>query len=257
MSRIDPNPRRSPLAVRTLYVVQVAALLACAVDASPGSRPELAVGAHAGGEAGETSASGSPDAAGEDDARVYTNADAEARPDPAVQDAEASGSDASSRFDAGPARGAVRTTLVAPSLWRSVGPFDDPFEDGPELPRCSTAALMAEMLAGEPVFSVDTGECDYVTVSQSIQRAVAPGETIRVRLWHFELDAPEPAEAHAALRVDGLSILDERVKIPQPGGLIAKQLQLVRAIPEGALVHFHLHNHGANSWSLVEVSAGP
>jgi hypothetical protein len=192
-------------------------------------------------------------------ALIACAADPGAQPDSAEQDAEAdaSASDAAAPFDAGSVSGDVRTTLVVPSLWRPVGPFEDPFDDGPEVPRCPSTALMAETLAAEPVFSVETGECDYVTVSQSMQRAVAPGATIHVRLWHFELDASEPAEAHAALLIDGLSILDERVEIPQPGGLIARQLQLPRAVPAGALIHFHLHNHGANSWSLVEVSAGP
>jgi hypothetical protein len=52
-------------------------------------------------------------------------------------------------------------------------------------------------------------------------------------------------------------VLDERIPIPRPGGLIARQRTLERALPAGAPVYFHLHNHGANSWSLVEVSAGP
>ena len=35
-----------------------------------------------------------------------------------------------------------------------------------------------------------------------------------------------------------------------------QQVRAERAIPAGAAVLFHLHNHGANSWALVEVSAG-
>jgi hypothetical protein len=59
------------------------------------------------------------------------------------------------------------------------------------------------------------------------------------------------------IRVDGLSVLDERIPIPKPGGLIVRELRVERDIPAGAPVYFHLHNHGANSWALVEVSAGP
>ncbi|MDB4974017.1 MAG: hypothetical protein JWN48_2358, partial [Myxococcaceae bacterium] len=80
------------------------------------------------------------------------------------------------------------------------------------------------------------------------------GETLKVRLWHFELSAPEPATAHVAVLVDGLAILDETVPIPAAGGLLIKELRVPRPIPAGAPVYFHLHNHGANSWALVEVS---
>jgi hypothetical protein len=80
---------------------------------------------------------------------------------------------------------------------------------------------------------------------------------LKVRLWHFELSAPDPAQAHAVLLVDGLTVLDERIPIPKPGGLMVHELRVERDIPAGAPVYFHLHNHGENSWALVELSAGP
>jgi hypothetical protein len=115
---------------------------------------------------------------------------------------------------------------------------------------------MSEALGGDDAFSVDTGRCSYLTVMQPALRAVAAGEVLQVRLWHFDLTAFEPAEAHAAVLVDGLALLDERVPIPSPGGLLVKEVPAERVIPAGAPVYFHLHNHGTNSWSLVEVSAG-
>jgi hypothetical protein len=93
-------------------------------------------------------------------------------------------------------------------------------------------------------------------VKQPTQRELAAGDLLKVRLWHFALSAPEPAEAHAALLVAGLRVLDERIAIPQPGALIVRQVRVERDVPAGALVYFHLHNHGANSWALVEVSVG-
>jgi hypothetical protein len=162
-------------------------------------------------------------------------------------------------LDAGPMPpdAGARTQLVVPALWQVLEPAEDPFDDRPAEIHCGAGAAMAELLGGEGSFSVDTGACDYLTVTQGTRRAVAAGELLKVRLWHFDLSAPEPAEAHAAVRVDGLPLLDERIPIPKPGGLITAQLLAPRAIPQGAPVLFHLHNHGANSWSLVEVSAGP
>jgi hypothetical protein len=161
---------------------------------------------------------------------------------PAVQDGVA---------DAG------REAVLLPEYWLPVSTDDDIFSDRPSLVTCSGDAAMAEFLGAEHVLGVDTGNCNYVTVTQPTKRAIASGETIKVRLWHFELSAREPAEAHAALLIDGLELLNERVPIPQPGGLIVKQVRVEQPVPIGSPALFHLHNHGANSWALVEVSAGP
>jgi hypothetical protein len=59
------------------------------------------------------------------------------------------------------------------------------------------------------------------------------------------------------IRVDGLAVRDDRIPIPESGGLIVRDLRVERDIPAGAPVYFHLDNHGANCWALVEVSAGP
>ena len=178
---------------------------------------------------------------------------------------DASGVDAQLPMQAGseavvrdaPAR--ERAAIVNPELWVLVERADDPFDDRPASAStdCVPAAVMAEDLAGERVLGVDTGSCSYVTTVQLSQREVVSGEVIHVRVWHFELTASEPAQAHVAVVVDGIDVLNERVMIPQPGGLITTQLQVTRAIPAGARVYFHLHNHGANNWALVEVSAGP
>jgi len=152
---------------------------------------------------------------------------------------------------------AERYSLLVPERWSPVAAAEDPFIDRPAVVSCPAQAVVAELLSGESVFGIDTGTCNYVTAFQRTSRAVAVGQTIEVRLWHFELVAPEPAEGHAALVVDGLRILDERVPIPQAGGLITKELRVEQPIAAGSQAFFHLHNHGANSWALVEVSAGP
>jgi hypothetical protein len=164
--------------------------------------------------------------------------------------------------DAGPAvqDGAAQTgreAVLLPDDWIPVSAAADTFADRPALVTCSAGAVVAELLSAERVLGIDTGDCDYVTAAQPTKRAIAIGETIKVRLWHFELSAPEPAEAHAALAIDDLEVLNERVAIPRPGGLIVKQVRVDRPVPIGSQALFHLHNHGANSWALVEVSAGP
>jgi hypothetical protein len=150
-----------------------------------------------------------------------------------------------------------RQAVLLPDDWVSVSADEDAFTDRPALVSCSAGAVVAEFLSAEWVLGIDTGDCNYVTAAQRTKRAIAIGESIKVRLWHFQLSAPEPAEAHVALVIDDLDVLNEHVPIPQPGGLIVKQVRVERPVPVGSQALFHLHNHGANSWALAEVSAGP
>ena len=154
-------------------------------------------------------------------------------------------------------RASERTSLVASNAWRVMGAVDDPFDDRPEGASCPDGAYMAELLSETPVFSVDTGDCTYLTAEQRSLRHVVAGEKLVVRVWHFALHASESALAHVAVRVGERTLLDTTVPIPAAGGLINIEQAASESIPEGAPVYFHLHNHGDNSWSLVELSTGP
>jgi hypothetical protein len=193
------------------------------------------------------------------DAALDLEAGADPARDAARENAPDAGRDAEQPLpnpDAG-APVMTRTLPTLPNRWQLLDAGADPFPDRPALVDCAPAGVLPENLSGEDVLGVETGLCGYLTAQQPTQRAVAIGEVLKVRLWHFELAAPDPAEARALLEVDGLRVLDERIPIPSPGGLIVRQLRVERAIPAGAPVYFHLHNHGANSWALVELSAGP
>lgn len=203
------------------------------------------------------------------DAATPRDAALDARRDESLDPPEAESRDAAAdvdidrAIDGAPAspdqdvRATTRTSIVDHDRWWRLPASDDPFPDRLVDVRCTPAAAMAEVLADERAYGVDTGACNYLTAEQPVQRAIAAGETIKVRLWHFALSASEPAQAHAAVWVDGIPVLDERVDIPGPGGLLVREHKLARGVALDAPVHFHLHNHGENSWALVEVSAGP
>lgn len=161
------------------------------------------------------------------------------------------------KHDAGARPQRTRISLIDHARWTRLEREDDPFPDRPAELDCAAEAVAPEALSGELALGVDTGGCRYVTVRQTTRAPIAIGETVVVRLWHFALSAPAPAQAHAAIDVGGVTVLDERVEIPAPGGLIKVEVVIDHAMAAGAPVHFHLHNHGANSWALVEVSAGP
>lgn len=191
------------------------------------------------------------------DASLSSAADATSSREASPVDAGTADASPGAPTDAGPTPRTTRVSLVDHHRWVPLEAEDDPFEDRPEDVECAAEAVAAELLNSELTYSVDTGACRYVTARQSTQRKVGSGETLKVRLWHFELNAPNPGEAHAVVEVDGIRLLDKRVPIPEAGGLIKAEMQVERAIPLGAPAHFHLHNHGANSWALVEVSTGP
>jgi hypothetical protein len=151
----------------------------------------------------------------------------------------------------------ARGPLVDWNAWELVSASEDPFDDRPADPSCPTGAYMPEVLSGEDVFSVNTGACSYITARQPALRDVEQGESLVARVWHFALNASESATGHVSLRLGESTLLDETVPIPSPGGLLAIQQVADSAFPEGTPVYFHLHNHGDNSWSLVELSAGP
>lgn len=170
---------------------------------------------------------------------------------------DADAADAFSLIDASTNEAGARRPLVDHNKWKTSAAGMDPFPDRPATVTCPRNAAYAETLGGEYAYDVNTGLCDYLTVQQEVLAPVAMDDTLKVRLWHFELSAPEAAQAHASVRIDELILLDEMVDIPTASGAITKAIKAPRAIRAGAVVYFHLHNHGANSWALVEVSAGP
>lgn len=174
-----------------------------------------------------------------------------------IANTDAAAPDASAPDAAEPAPTKPRGPLIEPEAWEIVSAADDPFPDRLPDASCPDGTHMPELLGAEPVFSVDTGDCNYITARQPALRDVVKGETLVARVWHFALYADEEAEAHVALRIGDTTLLDQTVPIPSEGGLIAIEEAAISSFPAGTPIYFHLHNHGDNSWSLVELSAGP
>lgn len=151
-----------------------------------------------------------------------------------------------------------RTALITPEAFELVDEASDPFDDRPTAPyECKKSGYLAEYLGAEPVFSVRTDDCEYGTFMQPTLVKVYKGEFLNARLWHFTLIASEPAEAHldVTLAAPGFG-MEERLPIPSDGGLVYKTWQAPRDYPAGTPVYFHIHNHGMNEYSLIELSTG-
>jgi len=67
------------------------------------------------------------------------------------------------------------------------------------------------------------------------------------------LDASEPALAHLAVWLEDSVLWETEVPIPAASEMYEVELPLPHAASPGALLGLHLHNHGFNSWRLVEL----
>jgi hypothetical protein len=111
--------------------------------------------------------------------------------------------------------------------------------------------ITTELFGAEPVLEIDTDFCDYATVRQPSQRALAPGDIVAIRMWHYPLSTPAPAQAHLALAIDGAVVWEAFVPSPAAGAYVEDELVIDRALPAGTELQLHVHNHGANTYDLL------
>jgi len=104
---------------------------------------------------------------------------------------------------------------------------------------------------------VDTGACDYLSLSQPLKEPIEAGTPLRLTLWWQNLIATSPSDGHIAVVLDGHLLWEERVTIPGPAD--ARDLELVapKSAAAGSLITLHLHNHGANTWRFQGLYAAP
>jgi hypothetical protein len=150
--------------------------------------------------------------------------------------------------------------LVNHEAWTVVVGRADPFfaAELPEQYSCDASFYGPELLGVEEVFSINTDVmCNYLTVEQATLADVKIGEPLHARVWRFVQTAPDgAAEAHVAIAFDGRTVWEERIPLPASSGLSAPYWTADADFPAGTKVQLHIHNHGANSWSLIELSEG-
>lgn len=152
------------------------------------------------------------------------------------------------------------TELVQVDAWDRVA---DPTEDvfGAERPAdevCDEVlGILVESLGGTPVLEIDTDSCNYATVSQPSLLALQPGDTVAIEVWHYDLTAADPGQAHLALAIDGEVAWEEYVPVPSAAALIEAEIAIDREVPAGAALQFHVHNHGANTYDLAVLELVP
>ena len=79
---------------------------------------------------------------------------------------------------------------------------------------------------------------------------------MQLTFWHLALYADPPAKGQFALRIDGDPVWQLEVDIPKLEQVYRPAWIASRAYPAGARVQVHVHNHGANTWKLFDLTAG-
>jgi mono/diheme cytochrome c family protein len=100
---------------------------------------------------------------------------------------------------------------------------------------------------------VETGYCNYLSLVQPSLTALKAGDSLHLVLWHGDLVFEQPATAHVAATVAGKQVWEAEVAIPAGADIYNVRVPVNFDAPTGSAVEFHLHNHGYNSWTLLEL----
>lgn len=168
---------------------------------------------------------------------------------------EPEGGDGSTTDAGGEARSGK---LVNHALWKEVEPSADPFDDRPPSVQCPPTAFGEETLGGRFTFYIDSGECAYLTASQSSRVAVEKGDTVTVHYRHFPLippaaDAGADTQAHLAFMLGTELIADRTIGIPAEEQEYSDSWTATEFFEAGTPVYFHAHNHGDNEYSVLSI----
>jgi hypothetical protein len=156
--------------------------------------------------------------------------------------------------DAGVPAWGESSPLVQGEAWRMESAQADPLgHERPAQVECPSAAWGPELGGLE----IQTGTCNYFFATQPGLVAIEQGDAIDVVVFHERLDAAEPAEGHVAILVDDELVWEAHVEIPSEANVLEARVIAPRAWPAGATVGLHLHNHGYNAWTVLEVSVAP
>lgn len=124
------------------------------------------------------------------------------------------------------------------------------------------AAVVPECLDTFTVLSIYTrmpdervSLCNWITVEQASLRPIRAGDQVEVRARHAELTAPVPnGSARMMFVIGDQTVLDYSVLIPSDYVFASEVWIADKDYPAGTLMLWHVDNHGANEYMLIEVN---
>ena len=140
--------------------------------------------------------------------------------------------------------------LIDLGAFEKTSAANDPFEDRP-------ADIACEFGFGleDGFFEFESDLCRYGAFSQPALAPIRAGDTIDFLLLHENLVSSEPgSQAHVAIAFGENIVYEALIDIPAEANFLDEQWVSTLDVPEGTPVHFHLHNHGINSYRLAELA---
>ncbi len=150
--------------------------------------------------------------------------------------------------------------LVDNDVWVQVPPSEDPWaclvHEATDV--CEPGEFGPYPEADGVWFDVETVACNWFTGRQTTLADVPAGALVIVRIWHFQITYGEGDFTLAlAIGDQARPLWDVARPVPSTAGLIYERFHVPYAIPAGTPIWYHLSNHGANSWGLIEISTHP
>ena len=142
-------------------------------------------------------------------------------------------------------------SLVQGDLWSIADPTIDPFIHHllAERIACGRSAYGEEYSAVE----VNTGKCDYITLTQHLPHQIKSGDRLHVIAWHNPLYIPQISEAHIALSLGSDMLWQKDIVLPSGAQHWDEVITSPIYADIGTPIFVHIRNHGNNTWTFYDL----
>jgi hypothetical protein len=146
----------------------------------------------------------------------------------------------------------VKSSLIDQTMWRKYPASEDPLASHqPSEINCGPGGFYVEL----GLLEVDTNFCNYLLAQHPARIAIAAGTEVSLDLSHYDLNAAEPATAHAALLFGDTLVWETSLDIPGRADVLHATFRTPRALAVGEAIRMHLHNHGQNNYAVGPIEA--
>ncbi|MCO4761347.1 MAG: hypothetical protein KC502_07575 [Myxococcales bacterium] len=144
--------------------------------------------------------------------------------------------------------------VVDGSAWVPIAREIDPFAKA--MPDAVTSCVSSGVIVEDAMLEMDTGICNFISAETQLTGDVAQGERVTIVLWHLALYADPPAQGVLIIRIGGQEVWRLDVDIPHLEQVYKPEFPAPKSWPKGTMVQVHVHNHGANTWKVYQITAG-
>ena len=140
-------------------------------------------------------------------------------------------------------------SMIDHQRWEVLESLEDPFLESVSEPVfCREIDFGVEGEGEYSFFEVVTTDCNYLTVTQSSLSEVIVGDQLELTLWHLPLVAAEEGKAELVVTLGDRTIFAQMIAIPAEEKVYSSIVSADFDAAAGALIRFHVHNHGLNAW---------